>query len=75
VLGVPLYSSPAVTAGEMWLIPRDKVFIVLRTDPEVIADTSAYFSSDRTAVRAVLRVSPAYPHEAAIVRVVTDGGS
>lgn len=75
VLGVPLYSSPAVSAGDMWLVPRSKVFIVLRNDPEVIADTSAYFSSDRTAVRAVLRVSPAFPHEAAIIRVVIDGRS
>jgi len=75
VLGVPLFSSPAVSVGDMWLVPRSKVFIVLRTNPEVIADGSAYFSSDRTAVRAVLRVSPAFPHEAAIIRVVIDGGS
>lgn len=75
VLGVPLYSSPAVSAGDMWLVPRSKTFVVLRTDPEVIADGSAFFSSDRTAVRAVLRVSPAFPHEAAIIRVVIDGGS
>ncbi|MGV0777722.1 phage major capsid protein [Mycolicibacter kumamotonensis] len=73
VLGVPLFSSPAVTQGAMWLVPRDKTFVVLRTDPEVIADGSAFFSSDRTAVRAVLRVSPAFPHEAAIVRVAIDG--
>ncbi len=75
VLGVPLYSSPAVTPGIMWLVPRSKTFIVLRDDPEVIADTSAFFSSARTAVRAVLRVSPAFPHEQAVCKVVIDGGS
>jgi HK97 family phage major capsid protein len=68
VLGVPLYSSPAVTAGDMWLV-------VLRTDPRVVADTSAYFSSDRTGIRCVLRVGFGFPHEQAIVKVVIDGGS
>lgn len=48
VLGVPLYSSPAVDVGSMWLVPRDKCFVVMRDDPQVIADTSAFFSSDRT---------------------------
>lgn len=59
----------------MWLVPRDKVFVVLRTDPEVIADRSAYFSSDRTGIRCVLRVGFGHPHQEAIVRVVIDGGS
>ncbi len=75
VLGVPLWSSPAVTEGAMWLVPRDKTFVVVRTDAEVIADKSAYFSSDRTGIRCVLRVGIGYPHEAAIVRVIIDGGS
>lgn len=51
------------------------MFVVLRDDPEVIADTSAFFSSARTAIRAVLRVGIAFPHEAAVVRVVMDSGS
>jgi hypothetical protein len=33
VLGVPLYSSPAVTAGAMWLVPRSKVFHRLAQRP------------------------------------------
>ena len=70
----PAYSSPAVTAGDMWLVPRDKVFVVLRTDPEVRADMSAYFSSDRTGIRCVLRVGFGFPHEQAVVKVVIDGG-
>jgi hypothetical protein len=48
VLGIPLRSSPAVTAGAMWLVPRDKPFVVIRQQAEVRADSSAYFSSDRT---------------------------
>lgn len=75
VLGVPLYSSPAVTAGAMWLVPRDKCFVVIRQDAEVIADGSAYFSSDRTGIRCVLRVGIGFPHQQAAVKVVIDGGS
>jgi HK97 family phage major capsid protein len=75
ILGVPLFSSPAVTQGAMWLVPRSKAFVVLRTDPQVVADTSAYFSSDRTGIRCVLRVGFGFPHQEAIIKVVIDGGS
>lgn len=74
-LGVPIFSAAACDQGTAWLVPRDRVFVVLRDDPEVIADASAFFSSARTAIRAVLRVGIAWPHEAAVVRVVMDGGS
>jgi HK97 family phage major capsid protein len=75
ILGVPLYSSPAVGAGAMWLVPRDQAFVVMRTDPQVIADTSAYFTSDRTAIRCILRVGFGFPHQQAIIKVIIDGGS
>ena len=74
-LGVPIYSAPACDQGTAWLIPRDRVFVVLRNNPEVVADPSPFFSSYRTAIRAVLRVGIAYPHEQAVVRVIIDGGS
>jgi hypothetical protein len=48
----------ACSCGKPKPTPRDKVFVVLRTDPEVRADTSAYFSSDRTGIRCVLRRTP-----------------
>jgi hypothetical protein len=44
-------------------------------DAEVIADKSAYFSSDRTGIRCVLGVGIGLPHEGAITRVIIDGGS
>jgi HK97 family phage major capsid protein len=75
VLGVPLWSSPKVTPGGVWLLPKSKVFVVLRTDPEVVADPSPFFSSDRTAIRAILRVGIGFPHPEAIVLAVMDGGS
>lgn len=72
-LGVPIFSAPACAQGTAWLIPRDRVFVVLRNDPEVVSDGSAFFSSYRTAIRAVLRVGFAFPHEAAVVRVGMEG--
>lgn len=74
-LGVPIFSAPACDQGTAWLVPRDRVFVVLRDDPEVVSDPSPFFSSNRTAIRAVLRVGIAFPHEAAVVRVVMDSGS
>ncbi|MGV0720558.1 phage major capsid protein [Mycolicibacterium elephantis] len=68
-LGVRVYSSPAVTEGALWLVPRNKSFVVMRTDPEVVADFSVFFTSHRVAIRAILRVGVGHPHEAAVVRV------
>ena len=47
----------------------------MRTNPQVIADCSAYFSSDRTAISCILRVGFGFPHQQAIVKVIIDGGS
>ena len=75
ILGYPLWSSPAVTEGIVWLVPREKCFVVVRNDPSVIADSSAFFSSDRTAIRCVLWCGFAFPHEEAVVAVHMDTGS
>ena len=74
VFGVPLISSPAVQPGQLWALPQSRVFVVVREPSEVVTDTSPFFSSDRTAVRAKLRVGFAFPHEQAIVRI-DHGGS
>ena len=73
VLGVPLYSSPAVSNTVVWGIPRAKTFVVIRIPATVVTDSSAYFSSDRTAVRAVLRSAYGFPHEQAVVKISVGG--
>ena len=75
ILGVALYSSIAVAEGTAWAIPRSKTFVVIRQDAEVIADSSAYFGSDSTAVRCVIRVGYGFPHEESICKIAIDGGS
>ncbi len=69
VLGVPMFVSPAVTAGTLWAIPRDRVYLVLRDDTRIEVDHSVFFTSDRVAVKATMRVGFAFPHPQAIVKL------
>jgi HK97 family phage major capsid protein len=71
VSGVPLYVSPAVTAGVVWAIPKDRVYVALREDVTLAVDRSVFFTSDRVAVRATCRAGFGFPHPAAVVRVAT----
>jgi HK97 family phage major capsid protein len=69
VLGVPLLTTTAVAAGTIWAIPRSRVYLVIRENTTLEVDRSAYFSSDRIGVKAVMRVGFGFPHEAALVRM------
>lgn len=69
VQGVPLLTSPRVTAGTVWALPKERTFVVRRQDVSMELSKDAYFTTDRVAVRAIMRVTFAFPHEAAIVRV------
>ncbi|MGI5222281.1 phage major capsid protein [Nocardia sp. CA-290969] len=75
VLGVPLLVSPYVTEGDIWGIPRDFSFTVLRNDTQLAISQDAYFSSDRVGVRATMRVAFAFPHDLAVVRIGEPSGS
>lgn len=67
--GVPLLPSPAVTEGTIWGIPRGRVLIVIREDVRLDVDRSAYFTSDKVAIRATLRCTFLHPHPAAVQKV------
>lgn len=69
VAGLPLLISPYAEAGVVWGIPADRVTTVVRQDAEVTADGSPYFTSDRVALRGILRAAFGFPHEAAIVKI------
>jgi len=71
IAGVPLFVSPAVAADTVWSIPLQRTVLGLRKAVEAVTDTSAFFTSDRTAVRAVMRAGIGFPHAAAIVKVTT----
>lgn len=67
--GVPLLTSPAVAAGTIWGIPKSRVVVVIREDATVERDKSAFFTSDRVAVKAIMRVGFGFNHNAAIVKI------
>jgi HK97 family phage major capsid protein len=73
ILGVPLLTSPAVptTNNQVWGIPRDFTYFVIRTGAEVLADRSVFFTSDRVAIRCTMRVGLAFPHPPSIVKIAT----
>ena len=59
------------TAGTIWGLPKDRAIVVIRDNADVEADSSPFFSSDRVAIRAKLRVSFGWPHPAAIAKITT----
>lgn len=69
IAGVELISSPDVAAGTVWGIPAARVFVVRREDVTLEVDRSVFFTSDRVAIKAVMRVGFAFPHPAAIQKI------
>lgn len=69
ILGVPLLVSPAVDDDTVWSIPRRHSIVALRRAASVIVDGSAYFSSDRVAVRATLRIGFGFTNEPAVGKI------
>lgn len=69
IQGVPLWTSPYVAAGTVWGVPADRVQVVMRDDVRLEVDRSAFFTSDRVAVKVTMRVGFAFPHPAAVVKV------
>ena len=66
---VPLFVSQYVAANVLWGVDASRVFVVVRTDTEIIGDRSVFFTSDRVAVRGVMRVGFGFGHPASVVKV------
>jgi HK97 family phage major capsid protein len=64
-----LWTSPFVAEGTVWGVPQARVQIVLRDDVRLEVDRSVYFTSDRVAVKATMRVGFGFVHPAAVVKV------
>jgi HK97 family phage major capsid protein len=71
ILGVPLYVSAAVAANTAWALDRTRVWLVLRDDTTVEADRSVFFTSDRVAVKATMRIGFGLVHPASVVKETT----
>ncbi|BDZ57869.1 phage major capsid protein [Barrientosiimonas endolithica] len=69
ISGVPLYVTPFIEDGSVWAIPRDRAYLLIRENAQIETDHSAFFTSDRVAIKGTMRVGTLFPHEAAIVHV------
>lgn len=69
--GVPLLVSPAVVAGTIWGMPSSRVIVVRREDVTVETSGDVFFTSDRIAIRAVMRVGFGFPSHTSVVKVQT----
>ena len=69
VYGRPMLVSSAVGVKTAWAIPRDRVFLVIRSDATIERDNSVFFTSDRVAIKATMRLGFAFPHPLAIVKI------
>lgn len=71
--GIPVVTSPALTDGISWAIPKDSLRVGVRQDAQVDVDHSAFFTSDRVAVRGTMRVAFGFGHPKAVVQIVRPG--
>ncbi len=69
ISGVPIYVSPSVAADIVWAIPAQHSLLVIRQDASVVTDNSAFFTSDRVAVRATLRVGYGFTYPLVVVQI------
>lgn len=67
--GVPVYVSPAVAAGVVWSLPAARSYVIINEDASIEVDRSVFFTSDRSAVRSVMRVGFGWPQPAAITKI------
>lgn len=70
ISGTPVIPTPAVAAGTAWGIPSERLIVGVRQDANVVVDNSAFFTSDRVAIRATMRVAFAFAHPAAVMKIV-----
>jgi HK97 family phage major capsid protein len=73
IMGVPLLTSPYVTATKsvVWGISRQFAQFVIRQDASVEADRSVYWTSDRVGVRAILRAGFVFSSPSTIAKIST----
>lgn len=69
IAGAPLLLSPDAPTDTVWAVSKPYSVVVLRNDADVQVDSSAFFTSDRTAIRCTLRVGFAFPHPLALGRI------
>jgi len=70
--GVPVISTRHAAAGTIWMVDASQIYTVLREDTSLAVSRDAYFTSDRIAVRATVRVAWGFITPAALVKINLD---
>ncbi|WP_270449950.1 phage major capsid protein [Kocuria marina] len=68
--GTPVLPSEDVAAGTAWAVPAGRIVVGVRQNTSVDVDHSAFFTSDRVAIRATMRVAFAFTHPKAVTKIV-----
>lgn len=69
ISGVALIPSAHVTPGTVWGLPKDRIMMVIRRDAQLNLSDGPFFTSDRTAVRATMRVGFGFIEPESIVKI------
>ena len=69
VAGIPMLVSAAVEPGVVWGIDTSRTYLVVRDDATIETDRSVFFTSDRVAVKATMRVGFAFAHAASVIKI------
>ncbi|MFH5821731.1 phage major capsid protein [Georgenia sp. AZ-5] len=69
VFGTPIYVSSYLATGVVYGVDRTRVLLVVRDDAKVETDSSVFFTSDRLAVKATMRVGFGFTHPASVVKI------
>lgn len=69
IAGLPVIQSAHVAAGALWIVDAASVHTVIREDVSVESSRDAYFSSDRVAIRATMRVDFGFSHPDRVVKL------
>lgn len=67
-----LMISPNVDDSVIWGLDATQSFLAIRSDVEVEADRSAFFSKDSVADRAIMRIGFALSNPGGVVRIAAD---
>lgn len=67
--GRPIISSPNVAAGEIWGFNKASTWLVIRTDAEIEADKSVFFTSYRVALRSRIRATYGFTRPDAVIQI------
>lgn len=69
ILGRPLLVDASVPANTAWAIDSSRVLLVVREDAQIVTDGSAFFTSDKVAIRAIMRVGFGFIHPQSVVKI------